>query len=364
MTGRAIVVDEPVLRGDTVTGLVRFDPGKVHVLHFTVPDHPPAAGPEAFVSAALLPAMLLGRPLRSEIPVSGRLLDGLELLQARFARWYPSLQVVPVEADRSGPPAGGPPRPVAAFFSAGVDSLHLALTRRDELDALVFVASYHTPRGLPPAIDHVRDGVRAAATALGLPLVEVSSNIRQFTELFLNWEIAHGAALAAVAHALSSRFGRVHAGSSLDPDEDHAWGSHPEVDHLWSGDDVTLVHDFAELSRAEKIAVLLERPDLARYLQVCWQHHRTTYNCGRCEKCLRLAWELRWAGMAGLCPDLPVHPSRLAYARLDHPTLEDDFPQTAKSARAHGDRLLEVAIGTRLAGRRARRSLRRVLGRS
>jgi hypothetical protein len=353
-----IRVDAPVVIGDTVMALVRFDAGKVHAIHFTLGDGgpPPAADMDAFLCATLLVAMRLGRPLHLATPVSGRLLDAVPVLQERFSRFYAELSVVPVVAERRGPSAAAG-RAEAAFFSAGVDSMHLALEQRDQLSALVFVGSFHTPKGLPLAIDHIRGGVGAAADRLGVPLLELSSNVRQFLELFLNWEICHGAALGACAHAIGSRFSAVHAGSTVDPGVDAAWGSRPELDPLWTGDDTALVYDGGTFTRSEKIAAIVEHPELLPYLQVCWQHHRSEYNCGRCEKCVRLTLELSWHGVA--VPTLPPEPSRLRYFRA--PADEMDLRSIAAAAADHGDPFTRVVADARLGGRRARRMVGQVL---
>lgn len=352
MTAAPIVVEAPAVVGPGVVALVRLDPGKVHALHFHLGDDgaPPPPSMDAFVCATLLVAMTTGRPLALEAPVSGVLLDALPELQRRFTEFFPGrFRAVPVHAERRADDPVAPPRPEAAFFSAGVDSMHLALQARERLDALVFVGSFHTPTGLPVAIDHIRGGVRAAADHLGLPLVELSSNIRQFLELFCNWELCHGAALGAAAHALSGRFAVVRAGSTNDPDDASAWGSHADLDPLWSGTDVALRYEGGEWSRTEKIAEIVRHPELVPYLQVCWQHHRSAYNCGSCEKCTRLAIELAWHGTA--TPTLPS-PSPLAWMRA--PADDHDLRSFRSAARAKGDRTALAAAEARVRGRALR----------
>jgi hypothetical protein len=95
----------------------------------------------------------------------------------------------------------------------------------------------------------------------------------------------HGAALAAVAHALAPNHGKVYIASSQSYANLHPWGSHPLLDPLWSSEAVQIVHDGGE-TRMNKLRVLVQYPEVLARLRVCWENPGS-YNCGLCGKCVR-----------------------------------------------------------------------------
>src|SRR5262249_41756622 len=133
----------------------------------------------------------------------------------------------------------------------------------------------------------VLDGVRHAAAELGLPLVEVRTDVRAFSDRFSRWDHYHGAALATVAHLLAPYFSRVFVPATQTYAFLAPLGSHPLLDPLWSSEDVELVHDGLEAPRLDKLAVVASEPAARHWLRVCWENRNGAYNCGRCEKCLR-----------------------------------------------------------------------------
>lgn len=267
-------------------------------------------------STWLLPAFsLLAARLRTPLEIQGSVdaaaLRGAESALALMTRWYPWLRPRGIIASSVTP--GGVARPgMACFFSGGVDSWYSVLTHRDELDALIFVHGFDIP------VDDVDLGVRAlesaraAAQSLGLPLVEVRTDIRRFIDPHLRWDFEyHGAALATVAHLLSDRFGTVLIPASTQPAslsraDRRPWGSSVALDHRWSSSRLRIIHD-GPVSRAVKVAAIADWPTAMERLRVCWQNPDGAHNCGRCEKCLRTMVNLRTAGAEGRCMTLPGH---------------------------------------------------------
>ncbi len=89
-----------------------------------------------------------------------------------------------------------------------------------------------------------------------------------------------------------------HARADLFP-----WGSHPDLDPLWSSDDVRVEHHGIDTTRSQKISAIAESAVAMRHLRVCWKNTNETYNCGTCEKCIRTKIGLRAA--AAECATLP-----------------------------------------------------------
>ncbi len=262
---------------------------------------------EAFTTMVLPVAMARGLPIEAPGPLSEDFIRGLAQWQSVFAAWYPDrLAPVPVLAERRRPRRAERRR--ACFFTGGVDSFFSALRHLDAIDALIFVYGYDVPRvQLPDLRAAVTTGVRAAAGELGKPLVEVETNLHDFSDAMDSpWGTTyHGVALAAVAHLLAPTFGELVAGATHTFANLFPWGSHPLTDALLSSDRLSLVHDGCDADRVEK-AIAISRSDVAlRHLRVCWENRDGTYNCGQCGKCIRTQIALRIAGRLESCETLP-----------------------------------------------------------
>jgi uncharacterized SAM-binding protein YcdF (DUF218 family) len=257
--------------------------------------------PERITADPLLPTLLLlamrrGEDLRLQGGVSPKLLAGAAAAQDVILGWdaevrrrrsiaTPPQRRARIEAEVRDPARRAPG--VAAFFTAGVDSSYTVLRHLDEIDALVYV------HGLDVALEkrglraRVVRGIRRAADALGKPLVEVETDIRRLSDSIIGWTAYNGTVLASVAHLLSPRFGKVYVPATLTLGRLHPLGSHPELDHLWSSEEVDLVHDGIEAERIDKLRLLAGSEAARRSLRVCWTNDGGAYNCGHCEKCLR-----------------------------------------------------------------------------
>ncbi len=276
---------------------------------------------DAFVAALLTPAMALGERLRIEGAVSGRLMQSLPRLQAIYQEWNAGFSVISVDSSGFDHPAEheGRARGVGLFFSLGVDSFYSLLkNNRDHpgdektIDELLFV------RGLDiaiddPRVDHLFDksvlNARRVADQFRKTLLVASTNLRHFTDRFVSWgKTCHGAALASIALALGERFTEVNIASTYDREHLFPWGSHPELDPLWSNGRVLLFHDGCEATRLDKTRVVSEHPIALETLRVCYENPDSLYNCGRCRKCLRTMDELQQCGALERCRAFPQNP--------------------------------------------------------
>jgi hypothetical protein len=98
-------------------------------------------------------------------------------------------------------------------------------------------------------------------------------------------------------------------------------GSHPQLDPLWSTERVEVVHDYAELDRAGKLAAIVrDRPGLLEHLHVCFTPD-SAENCGRCAKCLLTMACLQAAGAGGLPSAFPGELDLDALRKLSFPPL-------------------------------------------
>jgi hypothetical protein len=291
---------------DEVRGTIDVD-GEPFEMWFRVSGATAIDSPEAFTVAAVPVAMARGLAVEAPGPLSGEFARGLAAWQTVLATWYPD-RLAPVEVRarerRPKKAASG----VASFFTGGVDSFFTALRHLPRLDALVFVHGFDVPlEELPDLRREVSAGLRTAAEELGKPLVEVETNLHDFSDRFESpWGTTfHGAALAAVAHVLSPSFREVLIGGTHTYADLFPWGSHPVADPLLSSDRVRLVHDGADADRVEKTIAVAGSDVALRHLRVCWENRDGTYNCGQCRKCLRTQIALRIAGKLEACSTLP-----------------------------------------------------------
>jgi hypothetical protein len=263
------------------------------------------SGP-ALLAAALLPSMQRGTALHGDLPIDDRCRAGLDRAQQVLATWHPELTPVAIEAP-SGPSLPPEPR-TGSFFTGGVDSFHAALTWEAEVDDLVFVHGFDVPlTGAPRLREAVVDGLHRMTGDLSRPLIEIETNLHEYSDAVGSpWGTHyHGPALAVVAHVLGARLGQMLVASTHDYTDQFPWGSHPLLDPLWSSSAVALEHVGGEADRVDKIALLAQSPTAMANLRVCWQNPDETYNCGRCLKCIRTMIALEIVGALDRCATLP-----------------------------------------------------------
>jgi hypothetical protein len=138
----------------------------------------------------------------------------------------------------------------------------------------------------------------------------VSTNIREFIDLFVDWgSLGHGAALASVGLTLQNLFREIYIACGADYANLSPVGAHPLLDPLWSTERLSVIHDGCEATRLIKIQHIARFPITLKTLRVCYQTHAQTagsqLNCGRCEKCLRTMIGLHISGALAQCQVLP-----------------------------------------------------------
>jgi hypothetical protein len=251
-----------------------------------------------FLCAALPLAMRLHEDLEVRAPVCGALLARCEHIQSIYAAWDPALRQVAVRAHGSeGDLERGDT--VGAFFSRGVDSVHLAARGRTDsalLTQLVFVD------GIEPTHDGLVAAAEVAAASmmareLDLPLVVARTNIRELIDpLGGDWADSVAAALAFVAHAMAGWLGRAVIASADEYETIEPTGTGPLLDPLLGSERLALEHDSLAWSRLEKVAWIVDNaPSMLEHLKVCFRESRPD-NCGRCGKCLLTMACLHHAG--------------------------------------------------------------------
>jgi len=242
---------------------------------------------EPFLPVALIPSMRKRWTVIVDGEISAILFQGLVKIQQVMSSWYRKFHRVRVKVATTANPGPNGQRPVAAFFSGGVDSFFTLLQHRNELTHLIFVHGFDLPLEAVQRREQMAENARQVARQLQLELIEVETNLRDFGEQYVSWpEAFFGAGLASVALLLSPRFSRVYIPASVSNDQLIQLGSHPELDHHWGNGQVELVHDGAEFNRSAKIFEIASMPMVKSHLRVCYQPVEEGLNCGSCRKCL------------------------------------------------------------------------------
>lgn len=149
--------------------------------------------------------------------------------------------------------------------------------------------------------------LRETAATFGKILIEVETNLLEFSDRFGHWGYHyHGAGLAAIAHLLGDTIRKIHIASSGNYKEMEPWGSHMLTDKLWSSPLVSVHYDCLEFTRTEKLVRLAGNKTACDHLRVCWENQKELYNCCRCEKCLRTMVILEIRGALEGCRAFPL----------------------------------------------------------
>ena len=178
---------------------VRLD-GKASHVSVTSDAHLHHTG-DALLALCLPIAMATGSSLVIEDEVDERLMRSQLRVQEVMSFRMDYLDRVSVSA----PTVKRGPRPnIASFFSGGVDSTYTALQHRTELNQLVFVHGFDTRADQRALRAQISERLGAAADTLGIPFVEISTNLRDLSDRVVGWYDYHSPALAGIAHMLDA----------------------------------------------------------------------------------------------------------------------------------------------------------------
>jgi hypothetical protein len=259
-----------------------------HPLWFESADAELEPSPEAFASLLFLPALHHGATVEVDRPLDPVWLDGTRRLPVLLAAWWGYPDIYPVDAPARTPAASTRAAAVAACFTGGVDSFYTLRTCGDRLSRLVFVHGYDMPLADRVRLASFARSLQAVSESVGKPALVLRTNAREHPIVAsVSWDRVHGAALAAAAHVLSGTIGGLIIPSSYGLSNIIPWGSHPEMDPLWSTSRVEILHDDARPNRQDKIRRIAGDPLAWRHLRVCWENRAPTGNCSACLKCVR-----------------------------------------------------------------------------
>ncbi|HEY1328681.1 MAG TPA: hypothetical protein VGI14_17215 [Casimicrobiaceae bacterium] len=285
------------------------DPFDAHVDYHGLDASHVASGADAMAAAMLIPSMRDGEDLEICPPISPLLAYSLPRARDIFHTWYPAFSRIEIRCSPQDMLPIERPARAATFFSGGVDSFYTLLKHTHGAGTLpVPLTHVIYLRGVEQRLEHTKGAeeaqawVQSIAQSAGVGCITGVTNLRttlQGPVGRVHWERHyHGSALAGIGLGLSGLLSYVCIPSAFSYNHMVAHGSTPLLDEMFSSDQVRVVHDGAEMTRARKVARILEwdRELVLSHLRVCIMNEGGAYNCGRCYKCVRTAIPLRVLG--------------------------------------------------------------------
>ncbi len=253
-----------------------------------------------FAATLLVPSMFLGQDIIIEGSISEKLYDGMQKIIKTFVGWNIGMKSINIKVDRMTKD-DIKAKNVATFFSGGVDSFYTYLKHKsdteDKISHFVLIKGTDIDLSSEALWEKTLDNIRSIASAENIELIEVESNIQALLEAILTPNYTHGGSLAAVGLCLRRGLKKIYIPSSFNCTVPVIpWGTHIELDNNWSSENLVFEHDGSESNRVQKVERQVAKSSLAmKYLRVCYMNIKGTYNCGKCDKCIRTMINLRVA---------------------------------------------------------------------
>lgn len=252
-------------------------------------------------------AMRLREDLHVESVVSPHLMRGLVEYQRLFASWFDDFAPVSITHAGFEESSTHVDRPgTGVLFSGGVDSFFSLQSHLPGHESIpgqrishgLFIEGFDTRS--PENVRASRRAFQQLFQRLGMTLVPVRTNLKDFLNgTTTHWRTVHGAFIISVPLLLQGLLRQCFVPSTLTYRALHdcIFGTNPLTDHLLSTESLTIVHDGAWASRAEKTARLADWTATHDLLYVCAFGAEAPFvNCCRCEKCIRTMIALEIAG--------------------------------------------------------------------
>ncbi len=313
---------------------------------------------DAFLAAMLIPAMYSAENIHIEGSISSTFLQSTEKIHDLFQQWYPDKYArIKITASEIRQPLAKPlPAPVGCLFSGGVDSWYTMLKNIDEITHLILIRGFDLPGSREDRWQNAVLQQQKIADHFGKQLVTVSTNIKKYSDISKPsagwgklyhgnfWRPSHGSALCSVLLTHQTLFSKSIIAASLHYKYHYPYGSHPDLDILWSSGDMPIIHDGHERVRADKLLYAIDKnPLILQHLRVCQFPVTDAYNCCHCEKCLRTMIILRIAGKLdeASCFPEPLDLKKVGEISLPRAALFDRiYENLLEQARKKGDQEL------------------------
>ncbi len=291
-------------------------------VYFSAAGIPLSGDGEALLAMVVLGAMATDTDLRLPGVLSPQFLANQRQLMQTFTGWFARYRPVSITAQALVSRPKAATGRVGSFFTGGVDSFYTFLKHREEITDLIFVHGYDVALDDLPRRQAISEMGRAIEQATGVRFIELETNAIRLFKDFGRWGLhGHGYGLGSAARHLADYLDRIYIPSSFAEADLMPWASHPQTDPLFSDERLEVIHDGCEAGRIDKVEALAADPLALAHLRVCWERVEGSYNCGRCEKCLRTMTSLE---ALGVLKDSATFPPRVALERVRALVMYDD----------------------------------------
>ncbi len=248
-----------------------------------------------FAAALLLPSMKQGEDLIIQGSISEQLYKGMHEAMKLVLTWDIGLKPIKIKADKLVKDKQTKNIHTASAFSGGVDSFYTFLKHKkdkkksDRVDTFILVKGFDVDLRNTDLWKVTLKNVQAIAKKEGIELLTIETNSRVIMNPIMpRGDFSHGGCLAAIGLALRGGLNRMYIPSSFSVAEQVPWGSHMDLDPLWSTEKLAFFHDGTEVTRLYKIINEVSKSPIAlEHLRVCYMNVKGKYNCGLCDKCIR-----------------------------------------------------------------------------
>lgn len=251
-----------------------------------------------FLASLFLPCMKRQENIIIEGSVSKKILKTLpEIMKLVSKKWDVGFKKISVKTTHTSKDTASP-KATGSFFTGGVDSFYTYLKNKKDITHFVLIHGCDIPLKNTSFFTKVTHTVKKIVKKEKLGLIIVESNYREIIEPVLEWEWNLGSALGAVGLLLRNGLKSIYIPGGMRWDQLCPYGTHPDLDPLWSAEKFTIIHDGCGYSRLEKVRASISRSPLAlKYLRVCCHYIKGQYNCNQCFKCVQTKIELLCAGV-------------------------------------------------------------------
>jgi hypothetical protein len=253
--------------------------------------------------AFLVPGLLAGMYFKEDIKVRGtvspKLAYHLDEYQQLLHFILPE-DVTPVEIKYDQlKPLQAKPSGVGTTFSGGVDSFftiwkHLPQNQPNpdyQITHGVFIKGFDILPSDDQLYKFLFEKYNWEGGKIGITLIPLETNLVSITHQRLPLPHFYGPIIAAAGIVFAGGFQRFFIPSSCDYQKTRvtSYTSNPILDRLLSTDTLDIIHHGSTYLRVEKVRDISDWEIAQRLLRVCENHQfeKDTWNCSRCEKCLR-----------------------------------------------------------------------------
>ncbi len=272
-----------------LSGQLVLNSGKVHDVYFEVDKRfkeyvSQDIGP--FLAAALGVSMRLGEDLEIESEISQHLLTNVPKITKIIAGWGDEFKQIRLTTQATHPDLPKA-KNVGCFFSGGVDSFYTYLKHKNKISHYIFVHGFDIKAKDVELFNKIEKNIAQIAKEEKVELIEVKTNLREIFDQYFVWDVSHEFAIAAVALFLRNGFNQIYLSCGLpEVNGEHSYLD-PEIDYLWSTENMKLIHYGCDADKIGKLKFLSNNKLVMDNLRVCWVNKNQEYNCCECEKCLR-----------------------------------------------------------------------------